>query len=99
MAKKVKFLQTSAGDYGLANTGDVLTVTDSVAAALEKNKVVEVVGSAGEDDVSKPEHGGVRISDQTGNQARPAGETNPKNPTGPDKPAPKAGPLKPSKKR
>lgn len=92
MAQKVKFLSTSAGDYGLANTGDELIVTNSVASKLEKAGTVEVLGDAGEDEaISKPESGSVRIADQTGNQAAPAGETDERNPTGPDKTARKAG--------
>jgi hypothetical protein len=98
MAQKVKFLQTSAGDYGIAHTGDELIVKDSVATHLEKNGVVKVLGEAGNDEVSKPEKGSIRIADLTGNQI-PAGETDEKNPTGADRPAAKATPLKSAAKK
>lgn len=99
MAQKVKFLQTSAGTYGLALTGDKLVLKNADASHLEKNGVVEILGEAGEDEeVSVAPKGSVRISDQTGQGAAPAGETDEKNPTGPDKPAPKTAPLKSAKK-
>lgn len=100
MAQRVKFLSTSAGDYGLANTGDELVVTNSVATKLEKAGTVEVLGDAGEDEpVSKPQSGSVRIADQTGNAEAPAGDTNEKNPTGADKPASRAAAKKTGAKK
>jgi hypothetical protein len=98
MGKKVRFLQTSAGDYGLAQTGDELVVTNSVASKLEENKVVEVLGDAGDEPVSKPTSGGVRFIDETNQSAAPAGETDEKNPTGKDKPVAKAAPPKAASK-
>jgi hypothetical protein len=86
MAQKVRFLTTSAGDYGLANTGDELVVTNAVATKLEKAGTVEVLGDAGDEEVSAPQSGSVRIADQTGTNAT-AGDTDEKNPTGPDKAA------------
>lgn len=66
MAKKVRFLTTSAGDYGLANTDDELVVSDSVADKLEEAGTVKVLGKAGDDEVAKPDKGSIRIDDQTG---------------------------------
>jgi hypothetical protein len=94
--KLVKFKQTSAGSYGLAQTGDELTVTDTVASHLEKTGVVEVLGDSDEDP-SVPTKGSVRFTDETGKGEAPAGETDPKNVTGPDKKAPKAAPKKSKK--
>jgi hypothetical protein len=97
--KNVKFLQTSAGTYGLANAGDELVLKNSVAEQLEKAGTVEITGDAGEDaEESVPTKGSVRFADETGKSAAPAGETNTKNPTGPDTPAAKATPLKSAKK-
>jgi hypothetical protein len=89
--KKVKFLHTSAGTYGLAAEGDELTLQDSHAAQLEKQGVVKVTGDAGKDaEESVAEKGSLRINDLTAKANVSAGETDPKNPTGKDKPAPKA---------
>lgn len=64
--KTVKFLQTSAGTYGVAYTGDKLTLKDSLAAHLEKEGIVEVTGEAGEDaEESKAAHGSFRITQDT----------------------------------
>jgi hypothetical protein len=93
--KLVKFKQTSAGSYGLAQTGDELTVTDTVASHLEKTGVVEVLGDSDED-ASVPSKGSVRFTDETGKGEAPAGETDPKNATQ-DKKTPKAAPKKSKK--
>src|SRR4051812_27158501 len=98
--KNVKFLQNSAGSYGLAHTDDELVLKDSVANELEKAGVVEITGDAGKDaEESVPEKGSLRISDQTNQTAPPAGETNPKNPTGKDLPVAKPAPLKSAAKK
>jgi hypothetical protein len=89
--KKVKFLHTSAGTYGLATEGDELTLQDSHAAQLEKQGVVKVTGDAGKDaEESVAEKGSLRINDLTAKANVSAGETDSKNPTSKDKPAPKA---------
>lgn len=49
--KKVKFLTTSAGDYGTAFKDDEKEVTDSLATQLEEAGTVKVLGSAGKDPV------------------------------------------------
>jgi hypothetical protein len=64
MATKVKFLSTSAGDYGLAKEGDEIVVSNAVAAKLEKSGAVEVLGETDED-IHKPEAGSVAFTDNT----------------------------------
>lgn len=96
MATKVKFLSTSAGDYGLAKEGDEIVVSNAVAAKLEKSGAVEVLGETDED-IHKPEAGSVAFTDNTGKEDAPAGDTDPKDPTG-KKAAAKKGAAKKSKK-
>jgi hypothetical protein len=64
--KKVEFLHTSAGTYGIAHAGDKLTLQDSLANQLEKSGVVKVTGEAGKDaEESTAKNGSFRIHDET----------------------------------
>lgn len=47
--KTVKALQTLHGSYGLKQTGETLTVHNSVADQLIANNLVELVEEGGED--------------------------------------------------
>jgi hypothetical protein len=47
---KVKFLQNSAGSYGLAHEGDEVIVKSSVAKELEKAGIAEISGDTDEDE-------------------------------------------------
>jgi hypothetical protein len=93
MATKVKFLSTSAGDYGLAKEGDEIVVSNAVAAKLEKSGAVEVLGETDED-IHKPEAGSVAFTDNTTKSDAPAEDT---KATG-TKTAPKKGAAKKSGK-
>jgi hypothetical protein len=94
---KVKFLQNSAGSYGLAHEGDEVIVKSSVAKELEKAGIAEISGDTDEDETI-PQAGSIRIADETGKGNSPAGETDEENPTGKDKPAAKAKPSKAARK-
>jgi hypothetical protein len=59
----VKFLQTSAGSYGLAKEGDTAVVSEAVAKQLEEKGVVKVQGSTSKEE-TVPEAGSVTISEQ-----------------------------------
>jgi hypothetical protein len=110
MAKlsKVEFLQTTAGAYGIAHTGDKLVIDARVAKELEEKGALKITGEAGDGaEESIPTKGSVRFIDETNaakkQGAAPAGETDEKNPTGPDKPStqkvkPVRGATKTSKK-
>jgi hypothetical protein len=90
--KSVKFLSTSAGSYGVAHTGDELVLKNSVAAELEKNGTVEVLGDADEDAEESAVKGSLRIHDETGVKEKAETETDPKNPTGAKEKKSPAGP-------
>jgi hypothetical protein len=96
--KNVKFLSTSAGSYGVAHTGDELVLKNSVAAELEKNGTVEVLGDADEDAEESAVKGSLRIHDETGVKEKAETETDPDNPTGKKEKNAKAGPNGPKKK-
>lgn len=63
--KKVKFLNTSAGSYGIAHIGDELVLQDSHAAQLEKLGNVKILGDAKDAKESVAQSGSFRIADQT----------------------------------
>lgn len=63
--KKVKFLTTSAGDYGNAFAGDEKEVQDSLAEQLEEKGIVKVLGSAGKDPVSDESKSTISVKDNT----------------------------------
>lgn len=63
--KKVKFLTTSAGDYGTKFANDEAELTDSLATQLEEAGTVKVLGSAGKDPVADKSESTVNIKDET----------------------------------
>jgi hypothetical protein len=63
--KKVKFLSSSAGSYGVANTGDELVLNPSLAKELEEKGIVKVTGDAGKDAEENVVKGSLRIHDET----------------------------------
>lgn len=75
---KVKFLQTSAGVYGLAKEGDTAVLAEADAKKLEDRGVVEIKGSSS-DEPTRAQAGHLTITDETGKST--AAETDPKNPT------------------
>lgn len=81
--KKVKFLHTSAGTYGIAHAGDKLNLQDSLAAQLEKSGVVKVEGDAGESAKESVAHkGSFRIHDETTKEkVTPLEKEDPSDPT------------------
>lgn len=80
--KSVKFLNTAAGTYGVAQEGDKLTLKDNVAAQLEKQGTVKILGDAGEDEKeSVATSGSVRITEGPKQGGNPAKETDEKEPT------------------
>ena len=98
MAKKVKALQTIAGEYGKAFAGDEIVVRDRTADQLAKAGLVEVLGDAEDETVSVASKGSVRFTDETRKQDAPAGETDEANPTGKDLPVKKAAAPKTGKR-
>lgn len=64
--KKVKFLNTSAGAYGVAHSGDELVLKNGLAGELEKAGTVQVLGDADDDEPeSVAQKGSLRIHDET----------------------------------
>lgn len=83
--KKVEFLTSAAGVYGVAHTGDKLILHDKLAKDLEEKGTVKISGDASESaKESIADKGSFRISDNTGKKTPSAGETNEKDVTGPD---------------
>lgn len=97
MAKKVtaKALQTLHGSYGLANSGDEITLDERHAKELAEKGLIEIIGEAS-DDAATEKEGSFNITDNTGKAKEKAeADTDKANPTG-EKNA-KAGPAAPKK--
>ena len=59
--KKVQFLRTSAGDYGILHEGDKATLNPKLAEELAEKGIVKVTGDS-EDAETKPKEGSVKVS-------------------------------------
>jgi hypothetical protein len=87
MAKKVRALTTTAGDYGLARPGSEFVTSDQTALQLEAKGLVEVLSDEPDEAISVPRkiRGSISItkSNPEGDAPGPAfEETNRHDPTG-----------------